>query len=226
MGKLTSLGIIVTLLGGTAASGAVEAVPEEEIFPGDPIVITAIGEPARESEVPFGVRALTTEELLLQTNGNLAEGLVRTEGIHVREYGGPGATKSVSLRGATAKQTLFLLDGMPLNNHQGGEVDFNTLALEDVERVEVMAGPSSALYGANASAGVVNVITRGVPEEAWATFRGDYGSGGEAGGAVTGGLPVGPLGVSVGGNFRRADGFRENDDYQGEGTHLKVAYAG
>lgn len=226
MRKTIILGLVATVAGGTAASWAVETVPEEEIFPGDPIVITAIGEPARASEVPFGVRALTTEELLLSTNSNLAEGLVRTEGVHVRSYGGAGATKSVSLRGATAKQTLFLLDGLPLNSHQGGEVDFNALALGDVERVEVMAGPSSALYGANASAGVVNVITRGVPEAAWATFRADYGSSDEVGGAATGGLPLGPLGVTVGGNYRRANGFRENDDYEGEGTHLKLAYAG
>jgi outer membrane cobalamin receptor len=200
-------------------------VDEIEVFPGDPIVITAIGEPARESEVPFGINAISAEELDLAAVGNLADALVRAEGIHVRGYGGAGSLRTLSSRGGNSNQTLVLVDGQPINNHQGGDVDFNAVALEDVERVEVMAGPSSALYGANATAGVVNVITRSIPEEPRVSFRGDYGSFNEKGAELAAGLPVGPAGIDVGGNFRGSNGFRENDDFRGVGGHAKISYA-
>jgi outer membrane cobalamin receptor len=207
------------------ASGAVETVPEEEIFPGDPIVITAIGEPARESEVPFGIRSLTAYDFYLAGASDLAEGLARAEGMHVREYGGSGSARTISTRGSYAKQTLVMVDGQPINNHQGGDVDFNAVSLEDLERVEVMAGPSSALYGANATAGVVNVVTRGVPDEPGLSFRGDYGTHNELNTELAAGAPFGWAGVNVGGNYRRGDGFRENDDFTGTGGHLKLSAA-
>ncbi len=209
-----------------AAAWADGADAEEvEVFPGDPIVITAIGEPARESEVPFGIKAITAAELQLLAVDNLAEGLVRSEGIYVREYGGAGAIKTVAVRGAFENQTLVMVDGQPINNHQGGDVDFNAVALEDVERVEVMAGASSALYGANATGGVVNVITRGVPEKPRLSFRGAYGSDEKVDAELAAGVPFGAAGVSAGGNFGGYGGFRGNDDYEGKGGHLKFSYA-
>lgn len=209
-------------LGGAAVGVEVD---EEDIFPGDPIVITAIGEPARESEVPFGISAVTAEELRLLAAENLAEGLVGAEGVYLREYGGVGAGATLSIRGGFAKQTLVMVDGQPVNNHQGGDVDFNALTLYDVERVEVMAGPSSALYGADATAGVVNVITRGAPEKPTVTFGGRYGSFRDGAADVVGAVPLGPVAVTLGGNYRRSDGFRENDDYDGKGGSLKFSYA-
>ncbi len=226
MGKYLVVKVIgLTVLWGALAGGAggVE-VDEEDIFPGDPIVITAIGEPALESEVPFGITAVTAEELRLLAGENLAEGLVRAEGVYVREYGGAGGNKTLSMRGGFAKQTLVMVDGQPINNHQGGDVDFNAVTLEDVERVEVMAGPSSALYGADATAGVVNVITRGVPEEPGVTFGGEYGTYNGVGAAVEAGAPFGNIGVTGGGNYRRSNGFRENDGYEGKGGHVKLSY--
>ncbi len=209
------------------ATGGEESLEpkEEDIFPGDPIIITAIGEAALESEVPFGITAVTADDLRLLAADSLAEGLVRAEGVYVREYGGTGANATLSMRGGFANQTLVMVDGEPMNSHQGGDVDFNAITLGDVERVEVMAGPSSALYGANATAGVVNVITRGIPEEAGVTFRGDYGTYNDAGTAVEVGVPFARIGVTGGGDYRRSDGFRENDDYEGEGGHLKLSYA-
>ena len=175
--------------------------------------------------MPFGINAISAEELNLSAAGNLADGLVRAEGIYVRSYGGAGSTRTLSTRGGYSKQTLVMVDGQPINNHQGGDVDFNAITLEDVERVEVMAGPSSALYGANATAGVVNVITRGVPDEPRLSFRGDYGSFDAVGAEAAAALPLGPLGLAVGGNYRDYAGFRGNDDYRGVGGHAKLSYA-
>lgn len=220
--------ILVTLFAGSviacAAFAAEEGIDEIDVFPGDPIVITAIGEPARESEVPFGINSITAEELNLSVAENLADGLVRAEGIYVRGYGGAGSTRTLATRGGYSKQTLVMVDGQPINSHQGGDVDFNAITLEDVERVEIMAGPSSALYGANATAGVVNVITRGIPDEPRVSFGGKYGSFDDVGGEAAAAVPVGPVGLDVGGNYRDYGGFRGNDDYRGAGGHAKLSY--
>jgi outer membrane cobalamin receptor len=212
---------------GTASAAAAESNAAEEndlVYLGDPLVITVFGEPTRASEVPFGVALVTAEELRDTPGMDLAASLTRAPGVYIREYGGYGASRTVSLRGAYAKQTLVMVDGEPVNSHQGGDVDFNAISLEDVERLEVMAGPSSALYGANATAGVVNVITRGLPAKPRLSMRGGYGTDDLGSAAVGAGLPLGNFGVNAGGNYRRYGGFRENDDYAGAGGNLKLMY--
>jgi len=220
----TMMTIAALAAAAVAARAADDVVDETKIFPGDPIIITAIAEPARASEVPFGVSSITAGEIRSIDVTNVAEALVRAEGVHVREYGGGGSNRTLSLRGGLAKQTLVMVDGQPRNNPQGGDVDFNAIPLENIERVEVLAGPSSALYGAGATAGVVNIITRGRPEAPTASFRGSGGSGGELNGELAGGVPAGRFGVRAGGNYRRSDGFRENDDYEGKGANAGVTY--
>ncbi len=222
--KYTWFGVCVAASVAWCAVADEEAMDESKIFPGDPIVITAIAEPARASEVPFGIAALTADDIKSLAAGNVTEALVSAEGVHIREYGGFGSNRTVSLRGGAANQTLVMVDSAPLNNPQGGDVDFNVVSLEDIDRVEVMAGPSSALYGAGATAGVVNVITAGAPETPKLSFRGEGGSYGMWNGELGGGVPLGPAGITAGGNFRRTAGFRENDDYDGWGGHAKFIY--
>lgn len=212
----------VIAVAATAIAAEEEEIKEIKVFPGEPIVITALAEPARASEIPFGCKTVTAEEIRSLEVNNLGEALARVEGVYIREYGGAGAVKSVSLRGAAAKQTLVMVDGEPMNNPQGGDVDFNAFALEDVERIEVLAGPSSALYGAGATAGVVNVITRGFPDRTGVYFRGAGGSFGELNSEARVEVPLGKIAVAGGGNYRHSDGFRENDDYTGRGVFLKV----
>lgn len=198
---------------------------EEEAARWDPLVITAVGTPARESEVPFGVETVAASDIRIMGATDLPEALVAAPGIAVREYGGPGATRTLALRGGLAKQTLVMIDGQPLNNPQGGDVDFNAIPLGDVSRVEVMSGASSALYGANATAGVVNVITRGGVEKPTLHLNAAGGSFGSKDADLRGAAPLGPMTIAAGGNYRAGDGFRENDDYDSKGGHTKLSWA-
>lgn len=94
--------------------------------------------------------ALTLGELL-QGRGDL----------DIRSYGPVGAVTLPSIRGSTGEQVLVLVDGRPVNPPQGGGVDLADIGLQDVERVEVLHGAASALFGSAAVGGVINVITRG-----------------------------------------------------------------
>ena len=84
------------------------------------------------------------------------------------QVGGRGGTGSLYVRGADPNYTLVLIDGVRVNdptNARGGSFDFSTLDVADVERVEIARGPYSAVYGGDALAGVINIVTRQAPRE-------------------------------------------------------------
>ena len=81
-------------------------------------------------------------------------------GVAVNQAGGPGALTQVRTRGSEGNHTLVLLDGIDVSSPDQGETDFSTLLSGDLERIEVLRGPQSGLYGSNALAGVVNLISR------------------------------------------------------------------
>ena len=86
--------------------------------------------------------------------------------MHVDQVGGRGGTGSLYMRGADPNYTLVLVDGVRVNdptNARGGSFDFSTLDMADVERVEIARGPYSAVYGGDALAGVINIVTRHAP---------------------------------------------------------------
>ena len=96
----------------------------------------------------------------------LSDVLRRAAGLHLDQVGGRGGTGSLYVRGADPNYTLVLVDGVRVNdptNARGGSFDFSTLDIADVERVEIARGPYSAVYGGDALAGVINIITRRDP---------------------------------------------------------------
>ncbi|HYL77529.1 MAG TPA: TonB-dependent receptor [Bryobacteraceae bacterium] len=106
-----------------------------------------------------------TERQIAADNFPMVFDLLReVPGVQVSEYGRPGSLAQVYTRGAERTGTLFLLDGVPLND-PGGELHTEHLSSEGIDRIEVVRGPQSALYGAEAAAGVVQLFTkRGDPE--------------------------------------------------------------
>jgi len=126
----------------------------------DAIVVTATRGKSLTSEVPASVDVIGRETIETLSPQNMAEVLDNIQGVFIKDYGGIGGTKSISLRGSSAEQVLVLMDGQRLNNAQNGQVDFSTISTEGVEKIEIIRGGSSALYGADAVGGVVNIITK------------------------------------------------------------------
>jgi outer membrane cobalamin receptor len=126
----------------------------------DGIVITATRSPSLSNTIPASVDIIDKVKLDHQNPQNLAEVLNTVQGLYIKDYGGLGGIKTISMRGSNAEQVLVLLDGQRLNNAQTGQVDFSTITLAGVEKVEVVHGGNSALYGADAMGGVINLITR------------------------------------------------------------------
>ena len=108
----------------------------------------------------------------------LADVLRRVAGVHLDQVGGRGGTGSLYLRGADPNYTLVLVDGVRVNdptNARGGSFDFSTFDVADIERVEIARGPYSAVYGGDALAGVVNIVTRRAPREKTPRVAGCHG---------------------------------------------------
>ncbi|MCD6320596.1 MAG: TonB-dependent receptor [Candidatus Desulfofervidaceae bacterium] len=135
---------------------AQEAVELEEI------VVTATKTPKRIEDAPASITVITAEDLKKENVKTLDEALRHVSGIFLRRGKGLMDTLSaVTLRGfPEQKRTLILLDGQPLNNGYTGAVDWNSLPLENIDRIEVVKGPFSSLYGGNAMGGVINIITK------------------------------------------------------------------
>jgi outer membrane cobalamin receptor len=132
------------------------------------IVVTGSRVATDPADLAANVTVLTREDFDVEKPTQLADILRRVAGVHLDQVGGRGGTGSLYLRGADPNYTLVLVDGVRVNdptNARGGSFDFSSLDVADVERVEVARGPYSAVYGGDALAGVINIVTRHAPRE-------------------------------------------------------------
>ncbi|MHB1176935.1 MAG: TonB-dependent receptor plug domain-containing protein [Daejeonella sp.] len=129
----------------------------------DEVVVTASRSPKKISEIGKVTRVITAEMLAKSQGRSLPEVLNNVAGITIGGNGNnPGDIKSVFLRGASAANTLILIDGIPVNDASGisGEYNIAAIAIDQIERVEILKGGNSTLYGSDAVAGVINIITK------------------------------------------------------------------
>ncbi|MDX9785896.1 MAG: TonB-dependent receptor [Desulfobacterales bacterium] len=127
------------------------------------VVVTATrGETNVDKIGGSSVTAITEKDIEAKKAESVEEILKGVPGLDVASNGGPGTKTYVFLRGAEAKNTLILIDGVMVNDASSPNrsADIANLTTDNIERIEIVRGPLSALYGTNATAGVVNIITK------------------------------------------------------------------
>ena len=173
----------------------------------NPVVVTATRLPTSLSSVPVSINVLNGGDLAHAGITSVADALRSIPAAVVVQSGSFGAQTSVFLRGGQSDYTKVLLDGVPLNE-PGGAFDFAGVTTDNLERVEVLRGPASVLYGSDAVTGVVQLFTRdrrlpGTPALTLGTRGGTYGTleshAGAAGGSAR-------LGWAIGGSWTTTDG--------------------
>jgi vitamin B12 transporter len=166
---------------------------------------TADGVPA--ATVGNAIAVVTRADLERQQVRHAADALRSLPGVAVGRTGSFGNFTQVRIRGAEGNHTLVLIDGVEANNPTDGEFDFSSLAAEDLERIEVIRGPMSAIYGSSAVGGVINIITRRGQGPLTLTLKTEVGSLGtsDVAARLAAGGPWAHFALSA--HWRNTDGF-------------------
>jgi outer membrane receptor for ferrienterochelin and colicins len=201
---------------------------EQAVYMGDlgVIVITPTRGPRMLKDLPTNVSVITREEIAESSAQNVGEVLKNRLGVEVRRYGTLGAPSYIGLRGCSAYQTLVMVDGRSINSVSDGIADLSQFPIDNIERIEVVRGPASALYGANALGGVVNIITREAKEDK-ATFDVNVGLG--SFGTQMSRLNFGTEYTNIKAYFtisnNTSGGWRKNSAYDNHNLTGRLAYA-
>ena len=128
-------------------------------------------------DVTANVSVITAKKIEQRHYIDVTEALESVAGINFASNGGIGKTISVYLRGADSKKTLVLIDGIRYNDVTGlTGASFSDLMISDIEQIEIIKGAQSGIWGADASAGVINIITKKAKKGTHASLHGEYGS--------------------------------------------------
>jgi vitamin B12 transporter len=131
----------------------------QSVYEMDEVVVTANRYPTLLQDVTVAVMIIERAEIEQLGALSLIEVLGTAAGIEFKDYGTPGGVTSISTRGIPTNGTLVLVNGQPLNALTNGIADLSVIDINTIERIEVVKGPVSSIYGANALGGVVNIIT-------------------------------------------------------------------
>ncbi|MDA2934385.1 TonB-dependent receptor, partial [Acidobacteria bacterium AH-259-D05] len=134
------------------------------------VIVTATRTETPTSLLGNSVTIITAEEIEAQKATNVEEVLRNVPTLNVAQVGGRGSITSVFLRGGESDYTKVFLDGIPLNQ-PGGAINLSNLSTANVDRIEIVRGPQSALYGSDAISGVIQIFTKkGTSETATPQF--------------------------------------------------------
>jgi len=198
-------------------------------FPATPLTDETVVTPSRTEtllrETGSSVTVITAEQIRQRGQSSVLDVLRGVVGVDVVQQANPGSITSVFMRGANSNHTKVLLDGIPLNNpaDPSRSFDFGTLTVDNIERIEIVRGPQSIVYGSDAIGGVINIITKrgeGPISSSVSAMGGSFGTHQERV-SVSGGDSSHYY--SFGGSYLQSDGFSalssrfggdENDGYR------------
>jgi iron complex outermembrane receptor protein len=193
----------------------------------EPVVVTATRDAQEIRKVPANVTVITREEIA-RSNAQSVSDVLRDEvGLVVRDYYGTGKTASVDIRGfgeTGLLNTLVLVDGRRVNAIDLSGVDWSQISLDQVERIEIVRGSGSVLYGDNAVGGVVNIITKKPEKPLAAKVEGGIGSyhyhkeSGSVGGQW------GPVSAILHAGYSATEGYRDNGFLRAKDVGGKLIY--
>jgi vitamin B12 transporter len=199
----------VLLLAATLSIPAVSVAVD--ITQGDTIIVTATRTPIQQADATIPVTVITREDIALSLATDLSELLRFQAGIDIGRNGGPGQATSVFLRGTESNHTLVLIDGVRMNPGTIGGAAVQNISPEMIERIEIVKGARSALFGTDAIGGVINVITRRT-KEGYAEAGVGSGSFATQSGHVSGGNRTDNAEFGINLDWQDTDGFAPRID--------------
>jgi vitamin B12 transporter len=209
--------IAICLVSSFLLTAALTAQPQQNNV-GDTIVVTASGIPETAASTPAAVTVITRDEIEQQGARDVADALRQVPGLTLMRSGSPGKSTSLFSRGANSQQTLVLWNGIEINDPYFSGYDWGRFSTAGVEQVEVVRGPFSSLYGSEAMAGVVNVLT--APGKSGFHGAFEAGTHGLRNGILDGAYVTASSLLSGSLERRQDDGFDPNDDFAQTSANL------
>jgi len=191
-----------------------------------PLVVTATRSPQAQVQLPAALVVINAEEIQESGAQDVAEILSGRAGINTISFG-DGSSGSLSMRGsgeASGANVLVLVDGRRLNNTDLAAPDLRTIAVEDIERIEILSGSAGVLYGDQAVAGVVNIITRH-PESMRLVLKTEFGNQDRRGiqAALSQQFDMGFF-YRGSAQEQRADNYRDHNESEYQNYLLRLGY--
>lgn len=149
---------------------------QPEVIQAPDVVVSATKTPIPAKQVTSAVEVITGEEMQQRKVKTVSEALRWAQGLSVNQSGGPGTLVDVRMRGGTPEQTLVLIDGAIVNSATTGIYDFANLTSDNIERIEILRGSQSMLWGSDAMGGVINITTRRGWDKPNVSVFAEYGS--------------------------------------------------
>lgn len=204
----------------TLESEEAEAAPETE-----EIVVTATRLPIARDTSPASVSVVTSEEIEQRQIERVADALREVPGLSVVQTGPPGQLTSVFTRGLRSEHTQILLDGIPVNQGLQGAFNFADLTVDNIDRIEVVRGPQSTLYGPRALAGTIQIFTKRGDGAPTGTLSVEGGSFGTVRGAFASEGSSHEFDYSLGLSGLTTDNERPNNEYRLESGVANVGWS-
>lgn len=168
--------LIVLFIDGPPPAAAEEQASIEEVVETKEIVVSATKTELPAKQVTSAVEVITGEEMEQRKLRSVVEALRWAQGLSVNQSGGPGTVADVRMRGGTPEQTLVLIDGAIVNSATIGTYDFSNLTSDNIERIEILRGSQSMLWGSDAMGGVINITTKRGRDQPNLSGFAEYGS--------------------------------------------------
>jgi len=190
-----------------------KGICEENVFNLGEIVVTATKTEHILADVPAEVSVITEEEIKRRNIKTVQDALKYITGIKINKNCGSWGDKGkVEIFGLDSKHVLILVDGQRILGGHAASVDLQQIPVEAVERIEIVKGPSSALYGSDAIGGVINIITKSAPEKSSFSISISSGSRGTQIYELSGGFKKGKFGSFLSYTYRTSEGIEEELD--------------
>ncbi|MBW2610338.1 MAG: TonB-dependent receptor [Deltaproteobacteria bacterium] len=221
-----ALGAVFVVPGIILAAEELKDTPTDYIM--EEVVVTATRDKEEIRKVPANVTVITAKDIRGSGAASIVDLLKRKANIHVREYNGNPNQAIVDLRGFGGDnpygKTLVLLDGRRMNRPDMSSINWLQVPLQLIDRIEIVRGTNTAMYGDSAVSGVINIITKkGTLESKYdfSTMIGENGTNIERAGTVG---KKGKVSYAANGEYQSSDGWRERTRYRSKGGGLNVGY--